>query len=46
MGLGSEIRNPEKTYSGSRIWVRNTATDHEASVLGKELTLFMLIGLP
>jgi hypothetical protein len=26
MGLGSEIRDPEKTYSGSRIRIRNTGT--------------------
>ncbi len=24
MGLGSEIRDPEKTYSGSRIWVQES----------------------
>ncbi len=44
MGLGSGIRDPEKTYSGSRgqkgtgsrIRIRNTAPNHKEAYLSRE----------
>jgi hypothetical protein len=50
MGMGSEIRDPEKTYSGSgsrgqkgtgsRIRIRNTAIDHVEETYQKRPMLF------